>query len=183
MGNIKSTITEQLQHLQMLLHRMTFRGFMGSDGKLTPNPYQGQGRVLAALKLKPEISQKELAYLLGMSKQSLAELLAKLEKSGYIAREPSEADKRSITIRLLEDGRKAAEHMEDHAAGTFQVLDCLSGEELAQFSDYLGRVIKECEEYFPGEGYEERRKKLEHFMSLRDSGGLRSGYGGEDEAE
>lgn len=32
----------------------------------------GQGRVLAILKLKPEISQRDLSYLLDMSKQSLA---------------------------------------------------------------------------------------------------------------
>ena len=178
MDDIKSTITEQLQHLQMMLHRMAFRGLM-STGKIAPNPYRGQGRVLAVLKLKPEVSQKELAYLLDMSKQSLAELLAKLEKQGYIAREPSEDDKRSITVRLLEEGRKAAETMDGSASETHQILDCLNDVELVQFSDYLRRVIRECEEYFPGEGYEERRRKLERFMSRRDqNGGKPYGYSG-----
>ena len=170
MSEVKSTITEQLQHLQMLLHRMAFRGLM-TTGKIAPNPYRGQGRVLAVLKLKPEVSQKELAYLLDMSKQSLAELLAKMEKQGYIAREPSAEDKRSTIVKLLDEGRKAAETNDGSASETHQILDCLNEAELVQFSDYLRRVIKECEEYFPGEGYEERRKKLERFMSHRDLGG------------
>ena len=169
MSEIKGTISEQLQHLEMLLHRMTFRGYIRSGGKVMPSPYRGQGRVLAALKMRPEISQKELAYLLGMSKQSLAELLGKLDKGGYIIREPSESDRRSITIRLLDKGMEAAEDMDDTKAETFRALDCLNDEELNQFSSYLDRIIRECEEYFPGEGYEERRKKLENFMSHRHS--------------
>ena len=42
---------------------------------------RGQGRVLAILKMQPEISQKELLYLLDMRPQSLGELLSKLEKT------------------------------------------------------------------------------------------------------
>ena len=82
MNEVKRLILEQLQQLQSLMHRTLFRGYWG--GGRSSNPYRGQGRVLAILKMKPEISQKELTYLLNMSKQSLAELLAKLERSGYI---------------------------------------------------------------------------------------------------
>ena len=176
---VKSQVTEQLLHLQMLLHRMAFCGYF-SGGAIQRNPYRGQGKVLALLKTRPEIKQKELAELLDMSKQSLAELLAKLEKKEYIARGPSPDDKRSITVRLLDKGRKAAEDMDVGGAEAFQVLDCLNGEELAQFSEYLCRVIKGCEAYFPGEGYEERRKKLDRFMASRREGGARRSDGVED---
>ena len=83
MSEIKTTVTEQLEQLQMLMHRASFHNFMGNG--MARNPLRGQGRVLAILKMKPEISQRELTYLLNMSKQSLAELLAKLEMSGHIA--------------------------------------------------------------------------------------------------
>ena len=73
MNEIKDTINGQLQQLQMLMHRTMFNHF----GKMH-NPHRGQGRVLAILKLKPVISQKELTYLLNMSKQSVAELITKL---------------------------------------------------------------------------------------------------------
>jgi DNA-binding MarR family transcriptional regulator len=73
-------VSEQLRQLQMLMHRAVMQKFAQSGG--FHNPHRGQGRVLAALKIKPEISQKELTYLLNMSRQSLAELLSKLEKNG-----------------------------------------------------------------------------------------------------
>ena len=164
---VKRQVTEQLLHLQMLLHRMAFCGYISSSGTIRSNPYRGQGKVLALLKTRPEIKQKELSELLDMSKQSLAELLAKLEKKEYIARGPSPDDKRSITVRLLDKGRKAAEDMDVGGTEALQVLDCLNGEELARFGEYLDRVIKGCEAYFPGEGYEERKRKLERFTSSR----------------
>jgi len=169
MEEIKTTISEQLQHLQMLMHRASFQGFMAegrSHSHRKHNPHRGQGRVLAILKMKPEISQKELTYLLGMSKQSLAELLSKLEKSGYITREPSEEDKRVVTIKLTDEGQNAS--MDDNKSEAFDmenILECLNGEELIVFSEYLDRVIKKYEEQFPGEDFEERRKQLEQFMS------------------
>jgi DNA-binding MarR family transcriptional regulator len=165
MSEIKATVSGQLQQLQMLMHRASYHGFM--DGGRMRSPHRGQGRVLSILRLKPEISQKELTYLLGMSKQSLAELLAKLEKSGYITREPSEEDKRVVTVKLTEEGKGAAEpaDADGEAAGADKTLDCLSDEELALFSGYLSRIIKRYEEQFPGEDFEERRKSLERFMS------------------
>lgn len=171
MKEIKTTITEQLQQLQMLMHRASFHGFMGGG---VHNPHRGQGRVLAILKMKPEISQKELTYLLNMSKQSLAELLAKLEKSGYITREQSEEDKRVMTIKLTEEGAKVVEDTDDATSDTTKILDCLNDEELTAFSDYLNRIIKRYEEQFPGD-YDERRKMMEAFMFRY---GHEHGFGG-----
>lgn len=163
MSEIKTIITEQLQQLQMLMHRTSFHSFMGA-GK-AHNPHRGQGRVLAILKMKPEISQRDLTYLLGMSKQSIAQLLDKLEKSGYITREPSEEDKRISIIKLTEEGRNAGTDTGDETSEAEDILDCLDDKELAAFSDYLGRIIKRYEEQFPDEDFEERRKAMEDFVS------------------
>jgi DNA-binding MarR family transcriptional regulator len=160
MNEIITTINEQLQQLQMLMHRTMFSHF----GKMH-NPHRGQGRVLALLKMKPEISQKELTYLLNMSKQAVAELIAKLEKSGYITREPSEADRRVMTVKLTEEGAKAGTNVDDNAFETAKIFECLNDDELAAFSDYLGRVIKRYEEQFPDEDFEQRRQMMENFMS------------------
>lgn len=160
MKEIKATINEQLQQLQMLMHRVSFNRF----GKAF-NPHRGQGRVLAILKLKPEISQKELTYLLNMSKQSVAELITKLEKRGYVTREPSEEDKRVMTIKLTEEGEKATDDTDDTAPEALEILDCLNDDELATLSGYLGRIIKQCEEQFPDEDFEQRRQMMEEFMS------------------
>jgi DNA-binding MarR family transcriptional regulator len=174
MNEIKTTITEQLRQLQMLTHRAAFYGFV--DGRAR-SPHRGQGRVLAVLGLKPEISQKELTYLLGMSKQAIAQLLDKLEKSGHITREPSEEDRRVSIVRLTDEGRKAAVGAEDEAPGSSDVLDCLNDEELAAFSDYLARIIGRYEERFPDEDFEERRHAMEEFMA-RHGHGRGHGFGG-----
>ncbi|MCL1871333.1 MAG: MarR family winged helix-turn-helix transcriptional regulator [Promicromonosporaceae bacterium] len=113
------------------------------------DPRQGQGRVLALLKLQPETTQKDLTFLLGMSRQSLAELLAKLEKQGLIEREPSPDDRRVVVVRLTQAGREAEQAVE-HAPAGADLLDVLEDDEVAQLSDYLGRVLEEAERQWPG---------------------------------
>ena len=71
--------------MESLMHRYHHIACRGSRMSETQ---RGQGRVLAWLKMQPEISRKELAYLLDMRAQSLGELLAKLERIAYIERAP-----------------------------------------------------------------------------------------------
>ena len=178
MNEIKTTIAEQLQQLQRLMQRTAFHNYMGAG--MRRNSRRGQGRVLTMLKLKPEMSQKELTYLMGMSKQSLAELLAKLEKNRYITREQSEDDKRVMTIKLTEEGAKTADEVDDNTLEASKILDCLNDDELTLFSEYLSRIIKRYEEQFPEEDFEERRKMMEHFMSHYNRGfDERGGHSGD----
>jgi DNA-binding MarR family transcriptional regulator len=130
-------LVEQFMQIQWLLIRhhhnhMSF-GFTGS-------PFRGQGRVLKLLKLKPEITQKELSELLDMRQQSLGDLLKKLEQKGYITRTPSETDKRAMIIHLTEKG-KNAEIGDDKQLGIESLFDCLTEEELKNLEEYLGRII------------------------------------------
>jgi DNA-binding MarR family transcriptional regulator len=164
---MRQTVVEQLEQLQTLMHRMAFHGYLG-DGRAARNPYRGQGRVLAALKERPEIGQKELTERLGMSKQSLAELLGKLEKNGLIAREPSRSDRRSVTVRLLEKGERAAENLRENTVDGLGIFDDLEEEELARFSDCLGRIIQRCAETFSGGDPEERSQNMRNFLSHND---------------
>jgi DNA-binding MarR family transcriptional regulator len=105
------------------------------------NPMRGQGRVLSILKLQPEISPKERGYLLDMRNQSLGELLAKLERSGYITRTASEEDRRTADIKLTPEGLKAASESNSQESGIDTLLDCLSEEEKTNLDDYLQRII------------------------------------------
>jgi DNA-binding MarR family transcriptional regulator len=99
---------------------------------------RGQGRILAVLKLRDGISTKDLSYLLGVRISSMNELLLKLEKSGYIVREPSEQDKRIMLIKLTEKGRNV-QQPETHNFG--DIFSCLSDEEQMKFGEYLDRII------------------------------------------
>ena len=162
MSETQKEIFEQFIRLQGLLHRYHTQHFM----ELGPlgNPHRGQGRVLSILKLKPEISQKELTYLLDMSKQGLAELLNKLEKKGYIKREPVEEDRRSFNIKLTEEGAAVAGEMDDMPLDLDKVFDCLSDEELAKLYEYLKRIIECLEDQLPGDDYDLRKQMMERFM-------------------
>ena len=127
----------------------------------------GQGRILTILGLKPAISQKDLIYMLGTSRQAMSELLARLEHKGYIRRDLSAADKRMVTIRLTEAGRLAARQVRriHHDMGA-DLLDCLSEAELAQFSEYLRRIIDSAEKKLANDEFAERRRAMREFLSL-----------------
>ena len=158
MDEIKNQLTEQLLQLDSLLHRCLRRS-RGKD-RSSIHPRKGQGRVLSLLKLQPEIEQKELGYLLNMSRQALAELLGKLEKSGYITRVQSEKDRRSYIITLTDAGREALpteNAKRDDGEEIEAIFDCLNEDEQRSLSGYLERVIAALEEQFKDDenGYAE----------------------------
>ena len=135
MDDMYTAIYEKLSTLQWLMKRRQ----MFSQARSGPfaDPTRGQGRILAMLKIQPEIKTRELAYLLGIRQQSLNELLNKLEKSGHVERRPAEEDKRVMVVRLTEKGREVQQPETDYQ----EILDCLSKEELLQFGGYLDRII------------------------------------------
>lgn len=132
----------QLTRVEWLLHRYHQQNHMhfGPMG----DPRRGQGRVLAILKMQPEISQKELLYLLDMRPQSLGELLSKLEKNGYITRSTSETDRRVMNIKLTKEGSEVTESTEQEFSFE-NLFECLSKEEQKNMSDYLNRIIETIE--------------------------------------
>lgn len=134
-----TNLFEKFSRIVDLLHRYRHRNHRlhGPMG----DPHRGQGRVLALLKMRPEISQKELAYLLDIRQQSLGELLAKLERNGYIERSTSENDRRVLQIRLTEEGAKASEQRHDFDT----LFKSLNRDEQETLSGYLDRVITDLE--------------------------------------
>lgn len=159
MMNQAIALWEKLSQLQYLLRRRP----MGRRAGPTADTTRGQGRILAFLKLQDGIRTKDLSYLMDIRISSLNELLAKLEKSGYILREPSEEDKRIMLIRLTEKGR-AAEQPEPEQADLFR---CLSPEEQETFGSYLDRIIAaleaELDQADPQDYAENCRRRQEAF--------------------
>ena len=66
---------KKLERLQWLLHRQ-HQQLHAARGPFA-DPTRGQGRVLAILKMQPEISTKDLSYLLDIRQQSLSEQTGK----------------------------------------------------------------------------------------------------------
>ncbi len=126
----------------------------------------GQGRILQLLKVKPEISQKELLSMLDISKQSLGESLSKLEKSGFIMREPSKEDRRVLIVNLTQLGKEEVLNFENEAKNLFKVFNDVDDKELTIFGKVLDKIIVNLEK---DETYDddflERRKALKDFMN------------------
>ncbi len=139
-------LMEQFTRLSGLLHRYQMNQYLSR--RPFGNPYRGQGRVLSILKMQSEISQKELLYLLDMSKQALGELLNKLERSGYITRTISKEDRRAVNIKLTPEGMAVAGDIDTEQSDTDNLFDCLNDEEQGKLSEYLERLAVELEKKF-----------------------------------
>jgi len=127
---------DKLMQLEWLLRKNRFRGY--TEGGHMADTTRGQGRILAVLKLRDGISTKDLSYLLGIQVSSMNELLAKMEKNGYVAREPSEQDKRVMLCKLTDKGR--VEEQADAPEGA-DIFGCLTGDEQKTLGELLDKVI------------------------------------------
>ena len=71
--------------------------------------YQAQHRLLMEISRNPNVSQKEIAGIMGISPATIAVSLKKLEKGNYINKEMDEGDNRLNQITITEKGRKVVE--------------------------------------------------------------------------
>ena len=110
---------------------------------------RGQGRILAALKLKDGIATRELAYVLGIRVPSLNEALSKLENAGHIVREPDPRDRRVQLITLTDSGRALTGQLGEGEPETDNIFEVLTEQERTNLSDYLDRLIARMHEDLP----------------------------------
>ena len=107
----------------------------------------GQGRVLGILALQSPLTQKNLAFMLGVRPQSLSELVSKLESKGLVTRSRDDNDRRSFLIDLTDAGRDAAAEIDGFTADDpFAVL---SDAERETYSALTAKVIEAVEASFP----------------------------------
>lgn len=106
------------------------------------DPRNGQGRILKLLQKTETISQKDMAFLLGIRPQSLGELLRKLESSGHVVRTPSETDKRVMMVSLTEQGKNVQLDLHNDEA----VFSCLNEEEQQQLKTCCEHLLERLEE-------------------------------------
>lgn len=98
----RKDVTEAFLDAYQLMQRYSLTWYRKNFGGL--DPWQGQGRILSALRRRHSISQKELGLLLDLRPQSLGELLQKLEANEYINRYRSPTDKRGLIVELTAKG-------------------------------------------------------------------------------
>ena len=139
---------KKLGHIGRLTHMWAAQQ-RGRTGPRRIDTTRGQGRILAALKLKDGIATRELAYVLGIRVPSLNEALSKLENAGYIVREPDPRDRRVQLITLTDLGRALTNQMGEGEPEGDNIFEVLTEQERANLSDYLDKLIARMHEDLP----------------------------------
>lgn len=101
----------------------------------------GQNRILATLVMQDGMTQKDLAYILGIRPQSLTQALDNLEKDGFVERKQDVQDKRANQVFLTDAGRgRAAKVAEDRKKYAEDAFSMLSAEEKEQLAAILAKI-------------------------------------------
>ncbi len=110
--------------------------------------YRSQHQLLMFIADNPNVSQKELARLYGVSTATIAVSLKKLEQGGYIRREVDSKDNRYNQICLTQKGMATVEQsisiFENLERTMFQGF---SKEDFKKMGELLDRMYKNMEDY------------------------------------
>ncbi len=101
-----------------------------------------QGRIMYVLWQNDGISIHELAKRTQLGKSTMTSMLDRLEKSGYLVREPLKDDRRKILIRRTEKDR-ALQDLYDQVSSEMTELtyENFTEEEIDLFENYLKRIL------------------------------------------
>ena len=100
--------------------------------------------LLVEIGRKPSICAKELAEILRVDKSSISRSVEELVQKGYVNREPSREDRRSVVLSLTESGRERFERIEYDMEEKFRkVLDGIEKEKQEQVLEAL-RIYNEA---------------------------------------
>ena len=149
--NLAETFLDAYQLMQNYHLTWYRRNFGGID------PCQGQGRILATLRRRQNITQKDLGIMLDLRPQSLGELLQKLEANDYIKRYRSPTDKRALIVELTEKG----EYFQTQKPDYDELFADFSAREQAQLQKAFQKIISRLEEQI-------RKQEAEDYYWLYD---------------
>lgn len=122
-------------------------GQHGHHGEGGPHEcHHSQHRILALLSVKEGLSQKDLAYVLGIRPQTMSEALRKMESHGLIERRKDADDGRVVKVYLTEKGKeRAAESAQYRAQFASDVFATLTEEEKEQLATILEKITAQLE--------------------------------------
>ena len=167
---------ERIFKVQRLTMALDGRRGPGQPGHGMRSEHRGQGRVLALLALKPKMTQREMNGILDMSRQSLAELLARMERDGLVERQASQQDRRVMEVSLTEKGMDAAKRSGDRRSPAVAALDALSDEEVVQLNGLLDHVVESMRAALPAD-FAEHERRMREFMNMRGHGAAPDRFG------
>jgi DNA-binding MarR family transcriptional regulator len=139
------------ENLAVLFHRAV--NFMVRAHHHHGHAEHAQMRVLALLRDRNSMSQRELQEMLNVRSASLSEILGKLEHRGFIGRRHDERDKRNFIVTVTGRGSAVVAAGEDVRRKSDEALFAsLSGEERQQLAELLDKIIRALEKSASGHG-------------------------------
>lgn len=103
--------------------------------------------VLAAIHERPGLSQSDLVKITGIDRSTLADMMNRMEKRGWVARTQSLSDKRAFSVRLAASGAQIMAGATHHArASDAAILDLLPRTKRKTFLNILAKLAKLSEE-------------------------------------
>jgi DNA-binding MarR family transcriptional regulator len=102
-----------------------------------------QFSVLAAIAQNPGLSQSDLVRATGVDRSTLADMMTRMERNGWISREESASDGRAYSVRLAQAGSRLLATTTQHArAADAAILDLLTPRKRKAFLATLGELSK-----------------------------------------
>jgi len=106
-----------------------------------------QFAVLAAIAEDPGLSQTDLVRSTGVDRSTMAEMLNRMEKRGWVSRATSETDARAVSVRLAATGSQILAAATQHArAADAAILDLLPRTKRRAFLNTLMKLAKLADE-------------------------------------
>jgi len=88
-----------------------------------------------------QIRMKPLAEKLGVTTGTLTVMIDRLQKSGYVKRQPDPTDGRAFNATLTANGEEAfRRHHLLHESLTLDIIGCLDTEEQRKFTEMLKKI-------------------------------------------
>ncbi|MGD9980868.1 MAG: MarR family winged helix-turn-helix transcriptional regulator [Hyphomonadaceae bacterium] len=105
-----------------------------------------QFTVLAAIAESPGLSQSDLVRATGIDRSTLADMMARMEKRGWVVRSPSRSDARAYSVLLAQGGGTILSATAHHArAADAAILDLLPRTKARTFLGTLTKLAKLAE--------------------------------------
>lgn len=119
----------------------SFRVFAKHSGE--PHLKPGRFAAMMVIHNNPGLTQMDLSRAIARDKSSVTPLIQELQRQGLVARRPSKADRRRITLRLTEAGEAALTTLLGHAMDHDHKLDAIVGDRKPEFVAILKKIADE----------------------------------------
>ena len=131
MKDRKQQIEELLEGMASMRRNMPFRGIESNKmPRITPS----QWGVVMLIGQRGKVSMKEVAKTLHMTSSAVTQLVDGLVVNGYVEREESAEDRRTVMLTLTKKTKNQVAKMKEHMVKRFlEVFEVLTDEEFDQF--------------------------------------------------